>query len=92
MSNLVKNKAKFGKKPLICLGSKQVFFDIFFKRLYEENLKICRSIVIETFKPVAYVKWRPLKFFAKLHKSPLLIANAGKLYRYQIFFSLECVI
>ena len=43
-------------------------------------LKIYKSIVIENFKPVSLcsIKWRPFKVFAKLHKSPLLIANIVK--------------
>ena len=28
--------------------------------------------------PLCPIKWRPLKFFAKLHKSPLLMANIVK--------------
>ena len=43
-------------------------------------LEIYNLIVIENFKPVLLcpIKWRPLKFFAKLHKSPFLIASIVK--------------
>ena len=55
-------------------------FDIFFKSLYEFFLKICKSAVIENFKPVPLrpIKWRPFKVLANLHKSTLLIANILK--------------
>ena len=55
-------------------------FNIFFKRLSKEVLKIWNSIVIENFRPVplSAIKWQPLKVFAKLHKSPLLTSNIIK--------------
>ena len=82
MSNLVvlkcDNKAKFEKMALSRL--KMGIFNIFFKRLSKEVLKIWNSIVIEHFRPVPLspIKWQPLKGFAKLHKSPLLTSNIIK--------------
>ena len=55
-------------------------FNIFFKRLFEERFGDLELIVIENFKivPLCPINRRPLKVFAKLHKSPLLIANTVK--------------
>ena len=49
----------------------------FLKDCTKKVLKIYKSIAVENFKPVPLcpIKWRPLKFFAKLHKSPILISN-----------------
>ena len=46
----------------------------------KKGLKIYKSIVIETFRSVSLcpIKWQHLKVFAKLQKSPLLIANIVK--------------
>ena len=72
--------------------SKIGVFDVFFK-IAKNVLKIKNSIVIENFKPVplCLLKWRPLKVFAKLHKSPLLIASIfkGAVSGYRQFLATE---
>ena len=88
MSNLVilkwrlfEYKAIFEKKVSF-IRSEIGIFDMCFKRLYcaKKVLKIYKSIVIENIKPVPQcpIKWRRFKDFAKLYKSPLLIANMVK--------------
>ena len=74
------HKAKFEKNGLFSLGTKKVFLTYFLKDCAKKVLKIQNSIVIENFKPVLLcpIKWRPLNFFAKLHRSPLLIASIVK--------------
>ena len=73
---LFEYNARFEKRFLLCRFEIGIF-DIFFKRLYEDSLKIYKSIVIENFKPVPLcpIKWQSFKVFVKLLKSPLLIAN-----------------
>ena len=69
------HKAKFEKKRPLFLRSKKGIFDC-----AKNVLKIYSSIVIENFKSVLLcpIKWRPLNFFAELHKSPLLIVSIVK--------------
>ena len=77
MSNLVirkwwhfEHKVKREKNGLFSLGPKLEFLTYFLKDFAKKVLKIYNSIVIENFKPVLLcpIKWRPLNFFAKLHK------------------------
>ena len=57
-----------------------VFLRYLLKDFMKKILKIYKSIETENFKPVPLcpIKWRRFKVFAKLHKSPLLIANIAK--------------
>ena len=57
-----------------------MFLTYFLEDRLRKVLKIYKSIVIANFKPVLLcpIIWRSFKVFAKLHKSPLLIANAVK--------------
>ena len=52
----------------------------FLKDCTKKVLKMYKSIAVENFKPMPLcpLKWWPLKFFAKLRKSPLLISNIVK--------------
>ena len=83
MSNLVilkwqpfEYKAKFEKRSLL-FRSKLGVLTCFLKDCTKKVLKIYKSIVIKNFKPVPLcpIKWQPFKVVAKLHESPLLIAN-----------------
>ena len=75
------------EKRLLFFRSKIYIFDIYFKRLWEERFEDLQ-IVIENVKPVPL---RPCKVFAKLHESPLLIANIvkGAIPELRLFFATE---
>ena len=81
MSNLVilkprhsEHKTKFEKKNFF--RSEIGIFDIFFKRLCKESFEDLEFNSNWKFQTRAAL-W-PLKFFANLHKSPLLIASIVK--------------
>ena len=59
------------------LSPKLVFLTYFSKDSMKNVLKIYKSIVIESLKLVSLspIKRWAIKVFAKLHKSPILIAN-----------------
>ena len=87
MSNLVilkcttLNIKQILKKWPLFFRSKLGFFDIFSKKLCKASFEDLEfNIAIENFKPVLLcaIKWRPLKVFVKLYKSPLLIASIVK--------------
>ena len=68
------------KKNGIFYRSKIGIFDIFFKRLREESFEDLEINGNRKFQARATMslKMAAIKVFAKLHKSPLLIANVAK--------------
>ena len=74
------HKAKFEKNGLFSLGPKQVFLIYFLKDCPKKFWKIQNSIAVENSKLLllCLIEWWPLKLFAKLHKSLLLIASIVK--------------